>query len=76
MIFHTANSTYELDQNNNRIRRLTGKRDPSPRQSKDGEWRQFEFCSEVVKDRGVLIHWGDEKCTMTSVVVSVDPPMN
>jgi hypothetical protein len=74
MIFYTVSgSAYELDKDNNKIRRLEGAIDPTPRQGPDGEWKTFEFCSQVCEGRPVLIVWEGTKSTMTSLVKLVAP---
>jgi hypothetical protein len=69
MIFYTeSGSAYELDISNTQIRRLGGKEDPTPRQGKDGEWKKYEFCSEVIVGLPVLIQWEGVRSTVTSYV--------
>lgn len=36
-----SGSVYEVDQDNKQYRRISGMKDPTPRQSKDGEWRKY-----------------------------------
>lgn len=86
----TSGSSYELDISNKRIRRLDGKKDPQPRQGKDGEWKTYAaILPEVPRvGEGVIIFWtkdtplleGSDKnnnpCTITSVIVSVSEGLN
>lgn len=77
MIFHTlSGSTYELDKSNNRVRRLNGTQDPTPRQGSDGEWKTFESCSDVKEDSSVIFHWEGGRCTLTSTVLSINNSPN
>ena len=50
-------SLYEVDQENKKIRRLNGKRDPSPRQGKDGEWQGYLNDLSIVVGEPVIIAW-------------------
>jgi hypothetical protein len=77
MIFYTeSGSIYELDKPNNRIRRLEGVVNPTPRQGPDGEWKTFEHCSPVRKGKGVLIQWEGVRSTLTSPVKTIAIPSN
>jgi len=74
MKFYTdSGSAYELDRDGSKIRRLAGEDNPTPRQGKDGEWRVFDFCSEVVAGVPVVINWEDVRCTVTSPVKMILP---
>lgn len=57
MIFVTSNSTYEVEHDLSRIRRLVGSSNPTPRQGKDGEWRTYEAISPIEIGTIVLIVW-------------------
>ncbi len=59
MIFHTlSGSTYEVDHDNKRCRRVTGRANPDiPRVGADGEWRPYEDISPIILGRPVLIEW-------------------
>lgn len=77
MIFYTdSGSIYELDKENNRIRRLEGTENPTPRQGADGEWKVFKHCSEVLEGWGVLIRWEGIRSTITSPVKTIASPSN
>lgn len=52
-----SGSTYEVDQDNKKIRRLKGKADPTPRQGQDGVWREYINLSPIVVGQAVLIQW-------------------
>jgi hypothetical protein len=54
-----SGSTYEVDQDNKKIRRLKGKADPTPRQGQDGEWREYINLSPIKIGEAVLIQWAD-----------------
>lgn len=78
MIFRTQFSTYEVDEPQMRVRRLTGDNEPTPYQGVDGEWRTFQEMSPVREGVGVVILWGFNpmkpafETTQTSLVVEVD----
>lgn len=66
-----SGSVYEVDADNKKLRRLTGRTDPTPRLGKDGEWRQY---SEIVPDpiekgKQVLIVWGEDVVLLPDTVV-------
>lgn len=52
-------SVYEVDTEGKKIRRLQGKKDPTPRQGKDGEWRGYLNDLEVKVGASVWIQWED-----------------
>ena len=63
-----SGSIYELDVDGKRVRRLTGKIAPTPRQGADGEWKAFVTLHEVGDSLG--FDWdGEGHCTFTSPVV-------
>lgn len=82
MIFRTISSTYEVDLTEQRIRRLTGSKDPTQRQGADGEWKRFHMISDIVVGKPVFIAWahlnpaGLTPGTMTSNVIEIDPVHN
>jgi len=47
LITTDSGSVYELDEDQKRIRRLSGAKPPTPRQGSDGEWRQYEGLDRV-----------------------------
>jgi hypothetical protein len=76
----TENSIYEIS--GNRIRRLNGSFDPTPRQGPDGEWKDFAYISTPKVGEPLKITWalqgqtmfipsGIEKNTVTSPVTWV-----
>jgi hypothetical protein len=69
VIVKTLNSTYEVEQDPCRVRRLGGDNDPTDRQGEDGEWMDAESVFFV--SGGMLIHWGGIRCTLTSEVIDV-----
>jgi hypothetical protein len=75
MIISTENSTYELDEPNKRVRRLNGIENPTPRQGRDGEWRDYETITEPVIGNRLLIVWefenGVAKSTQTSPIKEI-----
>jgi hypothetical protein len=38
-----SGSVYQVDTANQKVRRLEGEADPTPRQGKDGEWKSYEW---------------------------------
>jgi hypothetical protein len=78
-----SGSVYEVDQKEQRIRRLGGPDDPQPRQGDDGEWKAYRSISPIELGRCVLVCWptgtplhdGSPQyalpCTLTSEVVQV-----
>ena len=50
-------SLYEVDEEANKVRRLIGVKDPTPRQGSDGEWKSYKDRSDIVVGRGVLFLW-------------------
>jgi len=54
-----SGSLYEVDTENKKIRRLNGKKDPTPRQGKDGEWRGYLGELSVTIGQPVWIIWAD-----------------
>lgn len=58
MIFITmSGSRYEADLQNKKIRRLSGANQPTLRQGKDGDWREFDSISSIEINKEVLIIW-------------------
>lgn len=68
----TLNSTYEVDWDSNRIRRLAGKSEPTANQSADGEWQQARFLciATVPGGRIVQMIWDDDRATLSSLIQS------
>lgn len=64
-------SIYEIIENEKRIRRLYGAKDPTSRQGTDGEWK--EYYSIMLDPNNILvILWNDSgQATVTSPIVSV-----
>lgn len=52
-----SNSIYQVDTNNKKIRRLSGKSNPTTRQGNDGEWKSYITLSPIVKGESVVIVW-------------------
>ena len=66
-------SIYEIDKENCRVRRITGKEKPTDRQGKDGEWREYFSISNVKLGKSMMICWkvnedGTYNCTTTSPI--------
>ena len=61
MIFKTrTGSCYEVDREASKIRRLSGKNDPTSRQGQDGEWKPYEYLAPIVIGQGATIIWGSD----------------
>jgi hypothetical protein len=55
-----SGSTYEVDLENKRVRRLAGAKSPTERQGKDGDWRTFVGISPIRSGLPVLFIWNGE----------------
>lgn len=69
MIYKTrSGSVYQVDPEGMRVRRVTGEKEPTPRQGPDGEWKEYKSTSVV---EGCLwFDWtGRGNGTLTSQVV-------
>ena len=81
MKFNTmSGSTYEVDVINKQIRRLSGQRQASIRQGKDGEWKSYSKTL-ITPQNTMLIFWdkdvkpiieGAMPATETTEIVSVE----
>ena len=72
MIFETeTGSCYEFDKPGMRVRRFVGNAPPTPRTGEG--WKPCQGII-VVLGRPALIHWAEERCTVTSRVVDVRSP--
>ena len=80
MIFRTTTgSVYEIDRQANRVRRMAGVKDPTPRQGPDGEWKTFVDCMGVYVGSQALFIWEEVekdgvpimKTTATSPIVEI-----
>ena len=74
MIFHTEYSTYEIDLEGRRCRRLDSTHEPTPNQGEDGTWREYEHITPIVPEVGtaLFIAWGEGRHTMTSLITEVE----
>lgn len=64
-----SGSVYQVDDERNLIRRLSGSNDPTPRQGPDGEWKHFHKLRDDLVPGAIVIFWDETRCTMTSRVV-------
>jgi len=72
VIFTTENSTYEIDHDQRRIRRLHGAYEPTRHFGEDSVWCYYESISSVIRGMRVCIEWDqDGNTTTTSRVVDV-----
>lgn len=71
MKFTTENSTYEVDVQESRIRRLGGNADPTPRQGADGEWKHFVLITPIEPGQRVFVDWDAGHGTLLSEVQEV-----
>ena len=73
-------SLYELDLTGRKIRRLEGKGSPTPRQGKDGEWKDYVAVSIPCVGSPLLVTWRVDaedgttwfRMTATSKILSID----
>lgn len=62
-----SGSLYEVDEQQKRVRRLYGAKNPTPRQGKDGDWRTYVSLSHI--GESLFIMWNDEgQGTLTSAI--------
>ena len=52
-----SGSIYEVDVSKKQIRRLIGIDNPTPRQGKDGEWKEYFAIDDIEIGKPVLIFW-------------------
>jgi hypothetical protein len=70
MKFTTMNSTYELHETEQKIRRLRGTNEPLLEQGSDGEWKEYR---EIVVNGGrVSIFFEDGSWVITSPIQDYD----
>lgn len=50
-------SIYEVDYNKKMARRLCGKASPTPRQGNDGDWKEWDNCSDITEGKSVMFIW-------------------
>ena len=67
-LIETRNSTYEIDYDSSRIRRVIGKNPPTESFAPDGEWKTFQEIEECLG--GLIVIWPTGKCTVTSAIKS------
>lgn len=67
--FRTQNSTYEVDYDNKKIRRISGVNPPTAHFAPDGEWKDYSLI--LPHGSRLMIFWGDGdfNATMTSPLV-------
>ena len=76
MIVLTQNSTYEIDPERQRIRRLEGRNQPTPRQGADGEWKHYAAISPIMVGLPVRILWTVTEGTRLSPVQEIVERLN
>lgn len=73
-LVHTTYSTYEIDLENSRARRLEGQNEPTKNQGPDGTWR--DFLGVYWLNDSLMFEWewdgGVLRRTRTSDVVKVE----
>lgn len=74
MIVKTLNSTYEVDVEGMRFRRLSGKNDPTPNIGADEEWHAGTTTIPEPGKTMVMFYEGSTRMTITSQVQSVEMP--
>jgi len=79
-VIKTIRSTYEVDIDNKKIRRLNGERVPTQRQGTDGEWKAYEEITQAAIGVPFITVWRTEdgvmKSTMSSPVTEVSETFN
>ena len=80
MIIKTqSGSTYQLDQENKRVRRLHGTQAPTSFQRQDGEYREYIEIAGLEVGKSFVIVWKGREdgfvqpATITSPIVEIDP---
>lgn len=66
-----SGSSYELDEANRRIRRLSGKRPPHRSQPPDGEWKSYIAISTVHVGRRLAVSWEFDDTVFTSRIARI-----
>lgn len=61
----TQNSTYEIDEDAKRIRRLQGVNEPTQYFGEDGVWQEYDELVSLWHG-GVVVHWPHGGSTITS----------
>ena len=59
-------SIYEVDEDAKKMRRVSGKHEPTYNQREDGEWREYEEISEIKIGERLLTIWGPEEVKYAS----------
>lgn len=86
MIFQTeSGSTYEIELQDKKVRRLNGTGDATPRMGTDGEWKSYVDISDLIIGSRILFVWQwdqDEegqlvaRSTVTSKIKSIWPALS
>jgi hypothetical protein len=63
--FETKNSVYEIDEDRQRVRRLSGANAPTENFGGDGEWRGYEHWV-LIPGGWALFYFDDERFTITT----------
>lgn len=71
MVVTTQNSVYELDDEQARVRRVSGKNPPTPYFGEDGVWQPVQAW-RFDERQNLTVWWSDTKFTQLSNTVSVD----
>ena len=69
-IIRTQNSTFELDDNERRFRRVTGK-NPTALHVADGEWVNYDRIAHLAVGQRCVIEYGNEYIR-TSLVAAIE----
>ena len=58
MKFTTASgSTYEVDVDNKRVRRVSNNKNTQPTLRQGNDWRDYEYITDIVIGKPVMIFW-------------------
>lgn len=64
-VFQSINSTYEIDHDNRKVRRIAGVNPPTDKFQVDGIWHTFGEV-DTTHWGGRVFYWPDGTCTVTS----------
>lgn len=71
MKFRTVSgSIYEIEQENNRIRRLFGIREPIKGQGLDGEWKEYLIISTPQIGKSLCVTWKTPKSESSGMMIT------
>jgi hypothetical protein len=71
----TLNSTYEVDWDGLRVRRVNGRNEPTPNQPADGEWQRAVALRVMGAGGGEVLYmfWDHDRATISSLITAREP---